>query len=97
MRKNTRATLFVWREACQHLQPTGDRMVSALPTESQRYRENESITISYAGTYLQTYHIHMMIHERFIICRLCYLDFISQQVGTPASSGTPNERRYLFI
>ena len=28
------------RSACRHLQPTGDRMVSSLPTESQRYREN---------------------------------------------------------
>ena len=34
--KNTRATQNIWRGARVNLQPTGDRMVTTLPTESQR-------------------------------------------------------------
>ena len=39
-KKHTRDPVCLARSACRYLQPTGDRMVSTLPTESQRYREN---------------------------------------------------------
>ena len=39
-RRHTRATLIIWRGArCRYLQPTDDRMVTIMPTESQRCRE----------------------------------------------------------
>ena len=37
--KNTRDPVCLARSTCLYLQPTGDRMVTPLPTESQRYRE----------------------------------------------------------
>ena len=38
--KKTRATKNIGASACRYLQPTSVRMVTTLPTESQRYRES---------------------------------------------------------
>jgi len=48
-KKNTRDPKCLARSTCLYLQPTGGRMVTTLPTESQRYRE-----YGLSSYYLQT-------------------------------------------
>ena len=50
--KNTRDPVCLARSTCLYLQPTGDRMVTTVPTESQRYREYGISLIAYYYYYL---------------------------------------------
>ena len=54
-RRHTRATLIIWRGArCRYLQPTDDRMVTIMPTESQRCRETGLLRTN-EGTFVRRY------------------------------------------